>query len=127
MREPLPPDLFEELCPSSLVPIRFGDKWAGLILTCLRTGPRRYSELRVPLARVTPKVLTRSLRALERDGLLTRTVSQCPPRVEYELTPLGHSLMELYATVCDWTARHWDELLEARETYDATHAEAAAR
>ncbi len=60
---PLPPDLFDELCPSSLVPFRFGDKWAPMVLRCLDDGPRRYSELRVPLGRVTPKVLTQSLRA----------------------------------------------------------------
>ncbi|TDC62305.1 winged helix-turn-helix transcriptional regulator [Streptomyces hainanensis] len=126
MREPLPPDLFEELCPSGVVPIRFADKWAGLVLACLRTGPRRYSELRVPLARVTPRVLTRSLRNLERDGLVTRTVSRRPPGVEYELTPLGRSLTEVYATVCGWAAQHWDELLDARERYDAAHPEATA-
>jgi DNA-binding HxlR family transcriptional regulator len=66
--EPLRADMFEEICPSSLMPIRFGDKWAGLVIRCLEDGPRRFSELRVPLHRVTPKVLTQSLRSLERDG-----------------------------------------------------------
>jgi DNA-binding HxlR family transcriptional regulator len=74
VREPLPADMFEELCPSSLNPIRFGDKWAALIIRCLEPGPRRFSELRVPLRRVSPKVLTQSLRSLERDGLVKRTV-----------------------------------------------------
>src|SRR3954452_8272900 len=95
MREPLPADMFDELCPSSLNPIRFGDKWAALIIRCLEYGPRRFSELRVPLSRVTPKVLTTSLRSLERDGLVKRTVyDEITPHVEYELTPLGRSMLE---------------------------------
>ncbi|MGC4889210.1 winged helix-turn-helix transcriptional regulator [Micromonospora sp. DT227] len=118
MRQPLPADMFDELCPSSLNPIRFGDKWAALVIRCLEGGPRRFSELRVPLRRVTPKVLTGSLRALERDGLVTRTVH--PGRaVEYELTPVGRSMLEPIAVACAWTERHWNELLDARESYDA--------
>ncbi|MCZ7436056.1 helix-turn-helix domain-containing protein [Micromonospora sp. WMMC241] len=120
MRQPLPADMFDELCPSSLNPIRFGDKWAALVIRCLEGGPRRFSELRVPLRRVTPKVLTRSLRALERDGLVRRTVREGRSRhVEYELTPVGRSLLEPIAVACAWTERHWDELLDARESYDA--------
>ncbi|MEU9023608.1 helix-turn-helix domain-containing protein [Actinomadura sp. NPDC048394] len=127
MREPLPADMFEELCPSSLSPIRFGDKWAGLVIRCLEGGPRRFSELRVPLSRVTPKVLTRSLRSLERDGLVKRTVyAEATPHVEYELTPLGRSMLEPMAAACAWAEHHWDELLDARESYDtATHLDQA--
>ncbi|SCG44540.1 transcriptional regulator, HxlR family [Micromonospora humi] len=111
--------MFDELCPSSLNPIRFGDKWAALVIRCLEGGPRRFSELRVPLRRVTPKVLTRSLRALERDGLVRRNVHAGRLRhVEYELTPVGRSLLEPIAVACAWTERHWDELLDARESYD---------
>ncbi|MCX5107267.1 helix-turn-helix transcriptional regulator [Streptomyces sp. NBC_00378] len=121
MREPLPADMFDELCPSSLNPIRFGDKWAALIIRCLEHGPRRFSELRVPLSRVTPKVLTQSLRSLERDGLVKRTVyAEATPHVEYELTPLGRSMLQPIAVACAWTEKHWDELLDARESYDAT-------
>jgi DNA-binding HxlR family transcriptional regulator len=136
MREPLPTDLFDELCPSSLSPIRFGDKWAGMIIRCLEDGPRRFSELRVPLRRVTAKMLTQSLRGLERDGLVERTVRANhahsdqvgpvgprvvggrPPtgRVEYALTPLGRSLLEPMAVACAWAEEHWDELLDARES-----------
>ncbi|WP_051451685.1 winged helix-turn-helix transcriptional regulator [Actinospica robiniae] len=112
----LPPDLFDELCPSSLVPFRFGDKWSALIIRCLQDGPRRYCELRVPLARVTPKVLTRSLRKLEQDGFITRSVQTEPARaVEYALTPLGRSMLEPLAAACAWTVEHWDELLDAQE------------
>jgi DNA-binding HxlR family transcriptional regulator len=114
--EPLRADMFEEICPSSLIPIRFGDKWAGLVLRCLEDGPRRFSELRVPLHRVTPKVLTQSLRSLERDGFIRRSEYAVPVRqVVYELTPLGRSMLEPLRVVCEWTAAHWDELLDARE------------
>ncbi|MFF3203971.1 winged helix-turn-helix transcriptional regulator [Streptomyces sp. NPDC002962] len=115
-RPPLPPDLFDELCPSSLLPFRFGDKWAPMVLRCLEDGPRRYSELRVPLGRVTPKVLTQSLRGLERSGFVSRTVHADPKlRVEYALTPLGRSALEPLDAACRWAAEHWDELLDARE------------
>jgi DNA-binding HxlR family transcriptional regulator len=118
MREPLPADMFEELCPSSLNPIRFGDKWAALVIRCLEPGPRRFSELRVPLNRVTPKVLTRTLRSLERDGLVERAVRAGGTHVEYELTRLGRSMLGSMAVACAWAAEHWDELLDAREAYD---------
>ena len=118
---PLPADLFDELCPSSLVPFRFGDKWAALIIRCLEAGPRRYRELRVPLARVTPKVLTQSLRRLERDGFVARTVHPGPsPAVEYALTPLGRSMLEPLDATCTWAAEHWDQLLDAREREPGT-------
>ncbi len=120
MKEPLPADMFDELCPSTLNPIRFGDKWAALVIRCLEQGPRRFSELRVPLARVTPKVLTQSLRSLERDGLVKRTVfDTATPHVEYELTPLGRSMLQPLAAACAWAEEHWDELLDARESYEA--------
>ena len=118
MRDPLPADMFDELCPSTLNPIRFGDKWAALVIRCLEQGPRRFSELRVPLKRVTPKVLTQSLRSLERDGLVKRTVlAAATPHVEYELTPLGRSMLAPMAAACAWAEEHWDELLDAREAH----------
>jgi DNA-binding HxlR family transcriptional regulator len=108
--------MFDEICPSSVLPFRFGDKWAALVIACLEDGPRRFSELRVPLHRVTPKVLTQSLRGLERDGLISRTVHSEPSAgVEYALTPLGRSMIEPLRAACEWAAEHWDELLEARE------------
>ncbi|MDQ0379544.1 winged helix-turn-helix transcriptional regulator [Amycolatopsis thermophila] len=115
MREPLAPDMFDELCPSGLAPIRFGDKWAPLVIACLEGGPRRFSELRVPLRRVTPKMLTKSLRGLERHGLVQRTGQT---HLEYALTPLGRSMLEPMKVVCAWAGEHWEELLDAREAYD---------
>lgn len=115
-RQPLPADMFDELCPTSVLPFRFGDKWAALVIRCLEDGPRRFSELRVPLRRVTPKVLTQSLRALERDGLISRTVYPgSQPHVEYALTPLGRSLLEPLNAACAWAEDHLDELLDAQE------------
>jgi DNA-binding HxlR family transcriptional regulator len=116
--EALRANMFEEICPSTLLPFRIGqDKWAGLVIRCLEDGPRRFSELRVPLARVTPKVLTQSLRTLERDGFVRRTQYDEPVRrVTYELTDLGRGLLEPMRAVCEWTEKHWDDLLDARES-----------
>ena len=101
-----------------MLPIRVGDKWTAKILACLRGGPRRFSELQVPLTPITPKVLTESLRAMERDGLVIRTAQPgMPPRVEYALTELGRSLFGPLAASCMWNAAHGAQLREARETY----------
>ncbi|MFI6322054.1 winged helix-turn-helix transcriptional regulator [Nonomuraea sp. NPDC050556] len=111
----LDPDMFDPVCPSDLSPIRIGDKWAGMIIRCLEDGPRRFSELRVPLRGVTAKVLTQSLRALERDGLVSRTVLDERVRhVEYALTPLGRSMLEPMRAVCEWAEDHWDQLIDAK-------------
>jgi DNA-binding HxlR family transcriptional regulator len=119
----LDPEMFHELCPSTLSPIRFGDKWAGMILRCLEHGPRRFSELRVPLRRVSAKMLTQSLRALERDGLISREArTGATPHVEYALTPLGRSLLEPMAAACAWAEEHWEEILDAREAYEGREA-----
>jgi DNA-binding HxlR family transcriptional regulator len=108
--------MFDPLCPSDLMPIRIGDKWAGMIIRCLEHGPRRFSELRVPLRGITAKALTKSLRTLERDGLIMRRAHAEPVRrVEYELSPLGRSMLLPIAAMCSWAEEHWDELLDARE------------
>jgi DNA-binding HxlR family transcriptional regulator len=104
-------------CRASEAPlIRIGDKWTGRIIRCLESGPRRFSELQIPLRGITPKVLTETLRAMERDGLIERTVySEMPPRVEYELTSLGRTLREPMAACCAWSQAHMPEIFEARE------------
>jgi len=123
MRAPLDPDMFDPVCPTSLAPIRFGDKWAGMIIRCLEGGPRRFSELRVPLRGITAKTLTRSLRGLERDGLITRIHGDGG----YALTPLGHSLLQPMAVACAWAQEHWEELLDAREAGLAAFTDQASR
>ncbi|MDF9813094.1 DNA-binding HxlR family transcriptional regulator [Streptomyces sp. SPB162] len=128
---PLPPlrrDMFAPECPSRATPFRVGDKWAGMIMMCLEDGPRRFSELRVPLHAITPKVLTESLRALERDGIVTRTAyDENPPRVEYELTDLGRTLFGPIAATCDWAREHLSDVLRAREAYEGRFVDSARR
>lgn len=119
--------MFDPLCPSDLSPIRLGGKWAGMIVRCLQDGPRRFSELRIPLHGITAKVLTQSLRELERDGLLTRAERTGPVRrVEYELTALGRSMVVPLDAACAWAREHWEELLDAREASEFRHSPLAA-
>ncbi|MGW0663671.1 winged helix-turn-helix transcriptional regulator [Streptodolium elevatio] len=124
-RAPLTGDFFDPACPQSAVPIRIGEKWAGMVVVCLADGPRRFSELKVPLRGITPKVLTETLRALERDGMVTRTAyNESPPRVEYALTDLGRTLLGPIQACREWAAANLPALLAAREAYlnDREHA-----
>lgn len=118
MNEPLDPEMFSA-CGNVVLPMRTHNKWAFRIMVCLEPGRRRFSELRVPLRSITPKVLAESLRAMERDGLVTRTAYPgVPPRVEYELTDLGRSLLGPMRVWCRWAEEHLPELVAARESYD---------
>ena len=109
-------------CPSRQVLDVLSDKWVTLVLTALADGPRRYSALARTIAGVSQKMLTQTLRALERDGLLTRTVTpSVPVRVDYELTPLGRSLLPVVQAIKDWAETHIDEVHAAR----AAHSQAA--
>ncbi|MFF2011260.1 winged helix-turn-helix transcriptional regulator [Streptomyces sp. NPDC058195] len=120
MSEPLDPDMFTG-CAHAPTPFRIGGKWTPRIIRCLESGPRRFSELEIPLRGITPKVLTETLRAMERDGLLTRTVTDgTPPRVDYELSALGHTLLIPLNACCAWAATHLPELLDARDAYENT-------
>ena len=119
MMSELTTEMFNPLCPSGALPFRIGDKWTGMILVCLEGGPRRFNELRVPLRRITSKVLTQTLRSMERDGLVVRTTYiEVPPRVEYQLTPLGSSLLGLIDAARRWSDENLAQLLAARESYD---------
>ncbi|MEU5889910.1 helix-turn-helix domain-containing protein [Streptomyces sp. NPDC047461] len=116
---PLDPDMFDSVCPSSVMPFRVGEKWTGMVIRCLEGGPRRFNELRVPLRAITPKVLAETLRAMERDGLLTRTAyEENPPRVEYALTPLGRTLISLLDAARTWSETHLPQLLAARRLHE---------
>ena len=113
-------DAFDPDCPTRVVLDRIGDKWTVLVIGALRDGSLRFSEVRARVGGVAPKVLTQTLRAMERDGLLTRTVhAQVPPRVDYELTPLGASLTAPIQALTEWAETHLAQILGARETYDA--------
>lgn len=114
-------DPYARGCPSRDLLDQIGSKWAVLILGDLgRHGACRFSQLRQSLAGVSEKMLTQTLRTLERDGLVRRTVyPEVPPRVEYELTPLGQTLREPLKALTGWSVDHITEVLSAREEYDA--------
>lgn len=114
-----PFDVMDVDCPSRLVLQRIGDKWTPLVMQALKDGPGRFTAVRSAVGGVTPKVLTQTLRALERDGLVARTVyAQVPPRVDYALTPLGATLLEPLDAVRAWAEEHASAILGARDDYD---------
>jgi DNA-binding HxlR family transcriptional regulator len=113
-------DAFMAACPTRQVFATIGDKWAGLVVNALADGPHRHGELRARIAGASQKMLTQTLRTLERDGLVTRTVTaSVPVRVDYELTALGHTLVPILAALKRWAESHIGEILDAREDYDA--------
>jgi DNA-binding HxlR family transcriptional regulator len=98
---------------------RLGDKWTLLVVELLGEGTKRFSELRRDIQDISQRMLTLTLRRLERDGLVRRTVYPVvPPRVDYELTPLGASLLDAVAPLVTWTREHRDVIAGARATYD---------
>ena len=112
--------MYARNCPSRQVLDRIGDRWSVLVVAVLRDGPRRYGEIAATIEGVSQKMLTQTLRALERDGLVTRTVhATVPPRVDYELTALGRSLLDLVAALETWAYTHMGDVLAARTAYDA--------
>jgi DNA-binding HxlR family transcriptional regulator len=99
---------------------RLGDKWSLLVVELLGGGTKRFSELLREIDGVSQRMLTLTLRRLERDGLLRRTVHPVvPPHVDYDLTPLGTSLLDAVTPLVTWARRHRDTVAEARADYDA--------
>ncbi|WP_033319466.1 winged helix-turn-helix transcriptional regulator [Streptomyces yerevanensis] len=118
-------DAFLKACPTNQLLARISDKWVSLVVAALASGPMRYSDLGRKIAGVSPKMLTQTLRSLERDGIVARTVTpSVPVRVDYELTPLGMNLCSLLVAVKDWAEGHIEEVFEARERYDAEASQA---
>ncbi|WP_037973476.1 winged helix-turn-helix transcriptional regulator [Streptomyces sp. NRRL WC-3742] len=117
-------DVFAQLCPSRAMFAELADKWSMLILMSLvACGPQRFSELQRGVGGVSRKMLTQSLRTLERSGLVRRTVfPETPPRVVYDLLPLGRELAELLGPLGRWTELRTGQMLAAREEFDAAHA-----
>ncbi len=102
---------------------RVGDKWTVLVVGMLGDGPKRFNELRRGLGSISQRMLTLTLRALERDGLLTRTVyPTIPPRVEYQLTRLGHSLLDPASQLGLWARKNRSAIQDARRRFDASRA-----
>ena len=99
---------------------RIGDKWTVLVVATLGDGPRRFNELRREIPSVSQRMLTLTLRNLERDGIVSRTVTpSIPPRVDYELTPLGHSLLKPITALSDWALEHVEQIHQAQTNFDA--------
>ena len=99
---------------------RVGDKWTVLVVSTLGDGPKRFNELRKALGSISQRMLTLTVRALERDGLVTRTaVATIPPRVTYELTKLGRSLLEPVSGLGLWARKNRGAIADARQRFDA--------
>ena len=98
---------------------RVGDKWSVLVVARLGEGPLRFNELRRTIGGISQRMLTLTLRGLERDGLITRTVfPTIPPRVDYALTPLGRDLLNPVSALSSWAIRNQSKIAEARTRFD---------
>lgn len=118
------PDVYSPTCPSRLVLDRIGARWTTLVTGALSPGPRRYGELRRDIPGISEKMLAQTLRQLERDGMVERTVRDAMPPmyVDYRLTPLGRELEVLHQHLRGWAEAHVREILAAQQAYDApTH------
>ncbi|RJS47747.1 transcriptional regulator [Nocardioides cavernaquae] len=116
-------DAFMATCPTRQVVSTLGDKWAGLVVNALAGGPKRHGELMRRINGASQKMLTHTLRTLERDGLVSRSVTPTVPmRVDYELTALGRDVLPVLAALKAWSEAHIMEVLEARDSYDAARA-----
>lgn len=119
-------DVFDDRCPTRMVLDRLADKWALLVLDRLQDGPVRFNHLRRDISGLSQKILSQTLKRLERDGLIERTVHPTVPvSVDYALTPLGHTLTETVATFAHWAERNMDAVLAAQAAYDAALGERA--
>jgi len=116
---------YQAACPTRLMLNRIADKWTVLVLGLLETETKRFSTLQRQIGGISQKMLTQTLRGLERDGLIARTVyPEVPPRVEYAITPLGKTLVGLLAALRVWSETHIDEVQEAQNRYDKAEQQA---
>ncbi len=123
------PDTAEHVdsCLAREVLDRIGDKWSVYVIDALAAGTRRFSELRREVEGVSQRMLTVTLRGLERDGLIVRQVYPViPPRVEYSLTPLGRSLLAIVEALVAWSADHINDVERSRRRYDSSHQAGSA-
>lgn len=119
LREGRPGDAFDPACPTRTVLDRIGDRWAVLILLSLREGPLRFNALQRRVRGISQKVLSQALKALERDGLVTRTAfPTVPVTVEYALTPLSFGLIGILALISEWAEANVGLIEAARRAHD---------
>ncbi len=112
-------DVLAEACPTRQVVNRIGDRWSLLVLYALEDGTLRFQQLRRAVEGVSQKMLTQTLRLLERDGLVRREIfASVPPHVEYSLTPLGHSLSGRIAGIREWAYANMPGIEAARRDFD---------
>jgi DNA-binding HxlR family transcriptional regulator len=110
------PNVLDQNCESRQALERIADKWTCLIVYALFNGPLRHGELRRRIEGISQKMLTQTLRSMEADGLVKRTVVDViPPHVEYSLTELGHTLSEPLVAICRWAMDHLSEMQAARQ------------
>jgi len=113
-------NVYEADCPTRQVLGRIADKWTTLIFSLLEDRPKRFSELQRGIGGISQKMLTQTLRGLERDGLVQRTIyPEIPPHVEYALTPLGKTLCGPIAAIQHWAENHIEEVIAAQNSYDS--------
>ena len=112
-------NVYDAACPTRLVLNRIADKWTVLVVSSLELGTKRFSTLQREIGGVSQKMLTQTLRGLERDGLVQRTIyPTVPPKVEYTLTPLGRTLVGLVDAIRVWSEQHIEEVMQAQTSYD---------
>jgi DNA-binding HxlR family transcriptional regulator len=110
------------MCHAREVLQRVGDKWSVFVIDLLGQGTMRFGELHRSIDGITARMLTVTLRGLERDGIVTRTIHPViPPRVEYALTPMGRTLLHTIGQLVSWSVSHLPEIDAARAAYDARH------
>jgi len=121
-------DAFSAVCPAREILASVANKWTVLVLSVLTEDTKRFNELRRRVQGVSQKVLTQTLRDLERLGLVSRRIyAEVPPRVEYSLTELGHSLVKVLDSIKDWTETHAPDVIQAQQRFERQQAARAAR
>jgi DNA-binding HxlR family transcriptional regulator len=114
------PDIFSANCPTQRVLETIADKWSVIVIYALSNDTKRYNELQRQIGGISQKMLTQTLRELERNGLVDRKVYPVvPPKVEYSLTPLGKTIREPLGALCKWASQYFQEMETARTRYDA--------
>jgi DNA-binding HxlR family transcriptional regulator len=114
-------------CEARSVLDLIGDKWSLYVVAFLGDGPRRFTELKRGVEGISQRMLTVTLRGLERDGVLTRTVHEVmPPHVSYQLTPMGRSLLRVSGLLIEWSEQHLPKINAARAAYDERESSRSA-